>query len=80
VYEQHLLTVTFYNRDTGEEFHADTWLITQYLLGIYPVLAGVWMIAVIMALAVGVFLLYHLHLLYRGTTTNETYKWGMILY
>eukprot|EP00854_Cymbomonas_tetramitiformis_P009015 gene9015-10682_t len=47
----------------------------QWILVYYPMLATLMLFLVIITVALAAFLSYHLFLLYRNTTTNETYKW-----
>ncbi|KAK3254620.1 hypothetical protein CYMTET_36169 [Cymbomonas tetramitiformis] len=71
-----VLSATFYNSSNAAVKGRDTPLIMiQWILVYYPMLATLMLFLVIITVALAAFLSYHLFLLYRNTTTNETYKW-----
>lgn len=59
-----------------QEFKASYWMIAVYVLNTRMILALISLLALVMGIAVGAFLVYHCYLLFIGQTTNETFKWG----
>lgn len=78
ILDKKLLTVTFFDRYTGEEIHATKWIIFQYLFNRHLLESAVFSVMVVMSVALGMFLLYHVWLTSRGLTTNESYKWDQV--
>lgn len=78
VHSRRLFQTTFVDRATGEEFAPTLSMVFLFVLGLQPALFIIFVLAVVMGIAVGGFLLYHLYLLAAGTTTNETFKWASI--
>ena len=78
VYEHNLLTATFVNSTTGQEFKATWFLAARYVLNSHLILFMVFMISGAFGLALLAFLAYHLYLIAHGTTTNETFKWTTV--
>ncbi len=76
VYERNLMNAVFYDHNTRQEYRASYLILAQYIIGRQPILFSVWLIALIMGIAVSLFLCYHLYLVAVGTTTNESFKWG----
>ena len=76
--EQNLLEVVFVDRLSGEEFTPSYWLIFQYLFDRFTLHMGLWLLAVVMGIALGMFFLYHCYLTSRNMTTNEAYKWEQV--
>lgn len=63
----------------GMQEFAPTWsMVLLFVLGEQPVIFIVCVLALVMGLAVGGFLCYHLYLLHCGMTTNESLKWTSI--
>lgn len=79
ILEKELLTVTFFDRFTGEEVETSNWILFQYLFQSHFAAASVWIIMFAMSIALSLFLFYHVWLTSRGLTTNESYKWDAIL-
>ena len=59
----------------GEMINASMFQRITYLLRSKPLLGLITLFAPAAGLIVFVFFLYHLHLVYKGITTNETIKW-----
>lgn len=78
ILKQGLLGATFVDRTTGQEFVASKWLVAQFMFHQFIPQAAVLLLMSVMAVALTIFLLYHVNLTSRGMTTNESYKWGSI--
>mmetsp|Transcript_960 Transcript_960/g.1244 ORF Transcript_960/g.1244 Transcript_960/m.1244 type:complete len:405 (+) Transcript_960:78-1292(+) len=71
---------TYRNPATGSRETAGLFVILQYMFFHYVDLCGLLLLSVVMGVVMFFFLGYHLYLIARGTTTNETAKWGEINY
>jgi palmitoyltransferase len=78
ILEQRLMELVFFDRFTGEEIPATRWIVFQYLFHKHMMEAAVLTIMVVMAIVLGLFLLYNSWLISRGLTSNESYKWNQI--
>jgi hypothetical protein len=78
IYERDLFSATFYNTRTQQHFPATYSMLFQYVLGKHLGLFIIWLFCLIMDIAIFAFLSYHLLLIARGQTTNETYKWAAV--
>mmetsp|Transcript_6914 Transcript_6914/g.9536 ORF Transcript_6914/g.9536 Transcript_6914/m.9536 type:complete len:253 (+) Transcript_6914:151-909(+) len=61
------------------EFKATTWMVIQYIITNKLLLVLLMVLAFVMGCAIFFFLVFHLVLLFRGLTTNETYKWDSVI-
>jgi len=69
-----LLTAKFVNYRTGQ-VHTSSWgLVIQYLIGNYPDLLFVLVLCLAMGLALSFFFLFHVSMIWRNQTTNESNK------
>jgi palmitoyltransferase ZDHHC4 len=78
--KQKLLEITWVNRYTGEEIapgHSH-YLVFSYLFDYYTAEMGVLLLMVVMGLALGCFLVYHMYITSVNITTNEAMKWDDI--
>jgi len=78
VYEHNLLSATFVNSQTGQEFKASWLLVGRYVLNSHLVLFIVFMLSLAFGITLLLFLAYHLNLIRKGVTTNETFKWSSV--
>jgi len=78
IVEQQLLTATFMNPYTRQEFKATYTMIARFLLYNNGALILILMLAAIMGFALSLFLGYHLYLISIANTTNEAFKWSQI--
>jgi len=76
VYEHNLLNATFVHSSTKQEFKASWLLVGRYVLTSNMILFIVFMLSLAFGITLLLFLLYHLWLVWQGTTTNETFKWS----
>lgn len=76
IYERNLFNATFHNTRTGERYEATYGMLLQYILSRHLGLFVVWLFCVIMDIAIAAFFFYHLFLIAKGQTTNETFKWS----
>ena len=77
---QKLMNVRFVNSRTGEVFSATWTLITQYLIGNYPDMMFVLVLCLAMGIALSFFFVYHLSLVVKNETTNESNKVSDLMY
>lgn len=75
VFERNLLSATFVNRLTGHRYQATVYIVINFILIKHFELACLFIFALVMGIAICLFLTYHIYLLYNGTTTNETFKY-----
>ena len=73
-----LIGATFVDRMTGQEYEATTWILVQFLFHTHLPEAAVLLLMGVMAVALGIFLMYHVYLTSYGMTTNESYKWSAV--
>jgi hypothetical protein len=78
IYEKNLLQASFRNPRTGKVYAASTWMVLQWALMQNIVLTALFLIAFVMGWALFAFFVYHIYLVYKGTTTNESFKWDSI--
>eukprot|EP01031_Cornospumella_fuschlensis_P027059 gene27060-32695_t len=76
--QKRLMHTVFVNRTTGEEFAPTMIMVALYLIGEQTTAFIILALAIVMGIAVSCFLFYHLYLVYKGTTTNESVKWSSI--
>jgi len=75
VYEKRLFHATFMNQITKKARKANFVMVLKYLLYHQYAVAIIFALVFVMWCAMVGFLGYHLYLVSRGTTTNETHKW-----
>lgn len=73
--ELQLWRAKFINAKTKMEVDANIWVVLQFLFARHGPMAAHLLLMSVMALILSSFLLFHLHLIVRGMTTNEFYKW-----
>ena len=78
VVERNLLNATFMHPVSKAEFKATKWMVLRYLMGHSGSVIFLCLLSFVMALAISGFFIYHLTLIYRGMTTNESMKWGSL--
>jgi len=75
IMEDKLFDLVFYDRVSGQTVKADVWIISQYMFAKRMPEAGVCLIMFVMAIALGLFFGYHVHITCKNMTTNEDGKW-----
>ena len=78
VLDKGLHEAVFFDRVTGEEHHGSVWIILQYLFSRFLIESAVLVLMAVMAIALSLFLGYHIWLTCQGLTTNESFKWGEV--
>lgn len=78
VVERQLLERVFINRHTGERMQATYMIVATFVFAEKGLLVMLFVLCAVMGVVVAAFLGYHLSLVARGTTTNESSKWGSI--
>ena len=78
LFDENLFDVTFLDVRTGREFHADNTSIAHYLIKRNLGLCMLIIFAGIMDLVLFGFLSYHIYLIFKGQTTNESFKWASL--
>ena len=78
VKDENLFDVVFKDTSTGQEYAADFWTVTQYIMVKNIYLSMLNIFAAIMDLVLFGFFCYHLYLVSLGQTTNESFKWASI--
>lgn len=78
VREKKLLEAVYVDRITGEQVPASIFIAIQYLFNRFFYEGGVFMLTLVMAVALFLFLIYHAYLTSYGMTTNESYKWSYV--
>ena len=73
--EKKLFEAVFFSSRTKKQHRATAAIVSKYLLSRYAWLAGVGLLAVVMALVLTGFFGYHVYLACTNQTTNEVYKW-----
>jgi hypothetical protein len=76
--EKKLWEATFYSPSSGTTVGATPVVVLQYLVVHEGAVCGVLALCFVMAVVLAGFLLYHLRLAWRNTTTNETFKWSAV--
>ena len=76
VKDENLFDVVFKDTSTGQEYSADFWTVTQYIVVRNIYLSMLNIFAAIMDLVLIGFFCYHLYLVSIGQTTNESFKWA----
>ena len=74
-----LRKATFINRSTGETFAASNMMIFQWILSQHNLMLAVGFMTAVMWFVVLAFLSYHIYLISRNQTTNESFKWSEFL-
>src|SRR3546814_20597294 len=74
VVEQKLFDAQFYHYGLRKRVNATPMIVLRFMVGKEFYLVGVFVLAFVMALAVGGFLAYHLWLTSKNMTTNESAK------
>lgn len=75
VFEHRMWEMSYKNPHTGETWYGAR-LIMSYLLNHSTALIILALMAVMFGLTILAFLSYHLYLISKGMTTNESYKWS----
>ena len=78
IYERNLFNSIFIESSTRIEMKATYSIIGRYLISKNIILFSVFLFCIIMDIAIFSFLCYHIWLISRGCTTNESYKWSNI--
>lgn len=73
-----LFQAKFINAQTNMEVEANLWVVIQFLCARHGPMVGHLLLMAVMAVVLTAFLLFHMHLIVRGMTTNEFYKWRTI--
>jgi hypothetical protein len=76
--DKRLFELTFFDRNTGEEFKATWFVVTQFLMVRRMPEVAVLAVMFVMGIALGGFLGYHCWLTSVNMTTNEAQKWSEI--
>lgn len=76
VEENDLFNATFINRSTGQRFSATRMMVLQWVIARYNIMCAIGFMTCVMGIVVAAFLGYHLYLVSRNLTTNETFKWS----
>ena len=76
--EKQLWEAKFYSPSSGTTVGATPVVVLQYLVVHEGAVCGVLALCFVMAVVLAGFLLYHLRLAWRNTTTNETFKWSAV--
>jgi hypothetical protein len=66
------------NQNTGERISATNGVVLQYLLYKHTTTVALFILVLVMALVIWGFFGYHLSLVARGMTTNESFKWASV--
>lgn len=66
-----LMNATFFNAVTGVEVKADYWIVFHYLYIRYMPLCSIFILMMVMACVLGMFLGFHLYISSKNMTTNE---------
>jgi len=78
VEENALFDKVFINHETGERFKADTMIVMQFLFLDKGLLLALMVLCMVMGMVMFGFIGYHFYLIAKGTSTNESSKWGMV--
>ncbi len=78
IIDKKLFEVTFFNIRTKEEFKANWHVVGQYLFVNKTFESGIFVVMLVMAIVLGIFLGYHVYLVSFGMTTNENDKWNQV--
>ena len=73
-----LLVAEFNTRRGPRRLTEDWLLLSKFLVYHYAPLVMLDIFLVVLVIALGSFLVYHLHLINKGMTTNETFKWKYV--
>eukprot|EP00903_Cladosiphon_okamuranus_P017396 g16024.t1 len=76
VIKRKLMSARFYRKNSKSYVRGSYGVVAQYLLFHYGKLCGLLALAATMAVVLTGFLAYHVYLLLKGTTTNESAKWA----
>eukprot|EP00698_Gefionella_okellyi_P010774 TRINITY_DN281_c0_g1_i1.p1 TRINITY_DN281_c0_g1~~TRINITY_DN281_c0_g1_i1.p1 ORF type:complete len:357 (-),score=50.60 TRINITY_DN281_c0_g1_i1:39-1079(-) len=72
---QSLFTATYTDPATGQRIGASFHVILQYLMMQYPGLISTTLYCTLLGLVLFLFTMFHVYLILRNTTTNESFKW-----
>ena len=78
IHEKRLWNAVFFNAATGEEVLVDWIILAHFLFAQHMCVGAVLVLMTCMTIALGLFLSFHLYLLFQNMTTNEYYKWKAI--
>mmetsp|Transcript_6302 Transcript_6302/g.14219 ORF Transcript_6302/g.14219 Transcript_6302/m.14219 type:complete len:369 (-) Transcript_6302:626-1732(-) len=78
IMDKNLLHATFFNAITGAEVEADYVIVFHYLFMRHSQICGVLLLMSVMAVMLGIFLVFHLYITSRCMTTNEFFKWRSV--
>lgn len=78
VQDRDLYNAIFYNGNTGEEVHADFWIIVHYMVMKHFELTSILILMGAMSIVLVLFFCFHLYMAANGMTTNEFYKWRQV--
>jgi hypothetical protein len=78
ILEQKLLDAVFVDRFSGEQVPVTKWLLFQYIFDRYTLESALALLMVVMMVALGMFLSYHIWLTSHNVTTNESSKWDQV--
>ena len=78
VERNNLYGATFVNQITGNRVTASHAIVFRYMFANHGLLMCAFLLCTIMGVCVSAFFGYHVYLIVRGTTTNESYKWGLV--
>lgn len=72
----HRLHEAYYYDEAGQPQRVSYFQCFQLLFVHYNVVMAIGIFCVVIGVALWLFWAYHMYLIYYGTTTNETFKWG----
>ncbi len=78
IHEKRLWNAVFFNAATGEEVPVGWIILAHFLFSQHMCVGAVWVLMICMTIALGLFLAFHLYILFQNMTTNEYYKWQAI--
>ncbi|ETW08188.1 hypothetical protein, variant 1 [Aphanomyces invadans] len=64
----------YINQATGEPTDATVWIVTRYVIYLYPVVCMLFFMCVVMGVALIAFSVFHAYLIVSNRTTNEFFK------
>jgi len=72
----HRLDQAYYYDERGQAVSVTYWQGFQYLFVHHNITMAIGIFCLVIGFALWGFWAYHMYLIWRGTTTNETFKWG----